>query len=79
MRELSIFEVEAVSGCGIITNASEYIGAGIGMLLGLVIGNNNDEVTSAGANIGNGLGVIAEKSAEALAAFGKKAIKFLFW
>lgn len=79
MRELQTVEVELVSGCGAITDASEYIGAGVGMLLGLIIGNENQEVTIAGAKVGNGLGVITERSLEKLAIFSKKAFKILFW
>ncbi|MFN3068754.1 hypothetical protein ACKWMY_11605 [Serratia sp. J2] len=79
MRELQTLEVELVSGCGVIADASEYIGAGVGMLLGLVIGNNDQKVTIAGANVGSGLGLIAERSLEVLAVFSKKTFKFFFW
>lgn len=79
MRELKVFEVEEVSGSGVVADASAIIGTGVGMLLGSILGNTNEEITKACNNIGGGLGLIAEKTMDKLSVLGKKAIKFFFW
>lgn len=78
MRELKNYEIAEVSGSGLLATAGQYLGYGSGVILGMLVGNEEQQVTNAAANIGGSLGFLVEKTIDKLGDLTHKALKFLF-
>lgn len=70
MRELNRHEIEQVSGAGIVADAGQALGTGIGAIVDAAGGNVSTAAADAGGKLGYGIGMVVEAGIETISTIG---------